>query len=91
MKSPKATQYLNERANVFYDNRLKVTQYDARKAVDLAEQDALERAIDAFKTTCEWYDDGRDVCWRCPTDPQRKCDRKYCDDFDKFFKRYDNE
>ena len=68
-----------------------ITYDNCSTAVELAEQDARERAVRAFRMACKWYDDGRDCCWGMPANPQRKCDRSHCSNLDTFLKHLDNE
>jgi hypothetical protein len=53
-------------------------------AVELAEEDARERAVKALVASCPFCDDGRKHCWR---------DGRTCDEacVPEFLKHYNNE
>lgn len=89
MKSERAKQYLlniETKTTLMYPNFREgcdLKMVEAKRAVELAEQEAEERmrakAIDAFKSSCK-YQDG---CGGA----NRKCDPKQCEDFKLFIQK----
>lgn len=60
---------------------------EAKRAVELAEHDARERAVAAYRFACPNFDDGRNLCWAtggvaCEMD---------CENVVNFLKHYDHE
>lgn len=93
MKSERAKQYLLKVvapiALMYPDcpEECDLKLIEAKRAVELAEQEAEERmrakAIDAFKSSCK-YQDG---CGEA----NRKCDPKQCEDFKLFIQKLNEE
>lgn len=93
MKSKRAKQYLLKVLTpiaIMYPDcpeECDLKLIEAKRAVELAEQEAEERmrakAIDAFKSSCK-YQDG---CGEA----NRKCDPKQCEDFKLFIQKLTEE
>lgn len=93
MKSERAKQYLLKVVAPIapmypgHPEECDLKLIEAKRAVELAEQEAEERmrdkAIDAFKSSCK-YQDG---CGEA----NRKCDPKQCEDFKLFIQKLNEE